>query len=893
MKRIFALLIVVCVNLLAVHALAAPPSANRLDLTAGWTIQSSAKVAATGEQISQPGFDARGWYPTRMPSTVVSALVENKVYPDPYFGINLRSYPGMSYPIGHNFSTTAMDPGSPFAVPWWFRTEFRLSQSAEHHCHLCFDSINYRANVWLNGKLIAPADKARGMYRMFEFDVTGIAKPGEVNALAIQIFPPTRSDLSITFVDWNPMPPDREMGLTRDVYLLSSGPVTVRNTQVVTKLAPEEDAADLTTYTDLRNTTDRSIKGVLRVKFHGGTVYSQEVALPPQSDAQIEIKPSDDNGLHVTHPDLWWPYPLGKQTLYALRAEFVVDGKVSDAQDVRFGIREVTSELDSQGHRLFKINGKPILIRGGGWTQDMLLHFSPKREEQELQYARDMHLNAVRLEGKLMNDHFFETCDRMGILVIAGWCCCSYWERWEAWVADDYAIARESERDQIRRLRNHPCLLTWLYGSDGSPNTQAEAIYLQVLKEERWPNPAVSSASSEVTFGAGLTGVKMTGPYNYVAPNYWLQDKERGGAFGFNTETSPGPAIPEIESLAKMLPKEHLWPIDDYWNYHAGGGAFSDVALYTDALEHRYGKATGLEDYVRKSQLMSYEGERAMFEAFGHNKYAATGVIQWMLNNAWPSIIWHLYDYYLTPGGGYFGAKKACELLHVQYSYHDRSVSVVNSWYRAFPGCRVVAEALDADGKVSFSQKKTLDIASDGVATAFTIPQIAAPSGVYFLQLTLQDHTGKPIDSNFYWLSTRDDVSDWAASNWEHTPITTFADFTGLQSLPKAKVTYTVRMEQHGSERRVHVRLKNVSSHLAFDIRLKLRQAAGGQDIEPVLWEDNYFSLRPGETREITATYSEEATTAEHPVVEVEGWNLRGPGAASLESKPRLDQSTR
>ena len=273
----------------------------------------------------------------------------------------------------------------------------------------------------------------------------------------------------------------------------------------------------------------------------------------------------------------------------------------------------------------------------------------------------------------------------------------------------------------------------------------------------------------------------MSGPYEYVAPNYWLLDRERGGAFGFNTETSPGPAIPELASLREMLPKEHLWPIDEFWNFHAGGGSYRNVNVFTAALEARYGKAKGLEDYVRKSQMMTYEGERAMFEAFGRNKYQATGVVQWMLNNAWPSIIWHLYDYYLRPGGGYFGAKKANEPLHVQYSYDDQSIVVVNSFYRRFESCKVTAKVYNLDLTEKFSKAVSLDVPPDSSTPALTLPPIDGLSKTYFVRLALEDGSGKPASSNFYWLSTQPDVSNWSKGSGRFTPIQTYADLTGLE----------------------------------------------------------------------------------------------------------------
>ena len=145
-----------------------------------------------------------------------------------------------------------------------------------------------------------------------------------------------------------------------------------------------------------------------------------------------------------------------------------------------------------------------------------------------------------------------------------------------------------------------------------------------------------------------------------------------------------------------MLPEADWWPIDSVWTYHAGGGQFATLRTFTDALTARYGAPTGLDDFSEKSQLMTYEGERAMFEAYGRNRYSATGVIQWMLENGWPSMIWHLYDYYLRPGGGYFGAKKALEPVHVMYSYDDRSIAVINQTAQYVWGVRVSAREVEA-----------------------------------------------------------------------------------------------------------------------------------------------------------------------------------------------------
>ncbi len=353
----------------------------------------------------------------------------------------------------------------------------------------------------------------------------------------------------------------------------------------------------------------------------------------------------------------------------------------SDSASTTFGIREVTSELTPQGGRLFRINGRNVLIRGAAWAPDLLFRWSSAKLDADLAYVRDMGLNTIRLEGRIDREELFSKADRLGILVMPGWTCCDAWEKWSNWKSEQYTISAESLRSQIRILRQHPSVFVWLNGSDAPPPAVVEKDYLAILKELDWQNPSVSSASGTATTVTGPSGVKMTGPYEYVPPIYWLTDTKAGGAYGYNTETSPGPAIPPRESLERFIPKEHLWPIDEVWNYHAGKERFTTVNVFTDGLNRRYGTANSLDDYLRKAQAMTYDGERAMFEAYARNKYVSTGVIQWMLDNAWPSLIWHLYDYYLVPSGGYFGTKKACEPVHIQYSYDDNSVAVINGTF--------------------------------------------------------------------------------------------------------------------------------------------------------------------------------------------------------------------
>jgi exo-1,4-beta-D-glucosaminidase len=862
------MLAVICLSLVSCGSSSSEP----LLFSTDWTLRSSAELAEGGETISQPGLETTGWHPIRVPNTVVGALVESGVYQDPYFGMNLRDIPGTTYPIGQNFAMNPMPEDSPFRQSWWYRREFTLPARLEgRSVQLHFDGINYRANVWVNGTRIADSSQVAGAYRRYAFDVTSLLRVGAANAVAVEVFAPEPQDLAFTWVDWNPMPADKDMGLWGEVYLTDSGPLELSDPHVVSQLElPALDRATLSVSVEVRNTTDAPVTGVVRGAIEERR-FEAEVTLAAGERRTLRFTADEYPDLRVEQPRVWWPYRMGAQELYTLAVDADVAGSPSDREVVRFGIQQMSSELTAEGHLLFRVNGRPILVRGGGWAPDMMLRpASRDRLEAQLRYTREMGLNTIRLEGKLETDLFYDIADEYGILLMPGWCCCSHWERWARWDDEDYRVGPASLRDQLLRLRNHPSVLVWLNGSDNPPPADVEQAYLDVEAEVDWSKPILSNATDQPGPVSGPSGVKMRGPYAYVPPSYWLADTAHGGAFGFATEIGPGAAVPPLESLERMLPADHLWPIDEYWNFHAGGGQFRNLTRFTATLEARYGPATSVEDYARKAQALTYEGERAMFEGYGRNKYHSTGVIQWMLNNAWPSMIWHLYDYYLRPGGGYYGTKKACEPVHVQFSYDDRSVVVVNDEQRAHDGLTVTARLLNLDLSEAFASETQVDVPADAVVHVLALPKPEGLSRTHFLMLEATDAAGERASSNFYWLSTQEDVLDWENTEWYYTPTKTHADLTALAELPAT--TLALEMETPGPDGALRVRVSNTGSTLAFQVHLRVEDADTGAEALPVFWSDNYLQLLPGESRTLAATFLRDQAPA-RVTLTAEAWN--------------------
>lgn len=850
---------------------------KRIELSSGWKIQSSSKIEENGTVISQAGFTDSEWYNTSVPRTVFAALVDNGLFKDPYYGMNLREVPGVEYRIGGQYANMEMPENSPYSEPWWYRVEFgSLDVAPDQHISLHFRGINYRANIWMNGKLIADDHTVCGTFRIYEFDITEYLVRDGKNALAVEVTAPKALELGIAWVDWNPTPPDKNMGLWQEVYLTTSGPVQLRLPNVeseIDKVSYRE--ARLSLSCEVKNALPVETKGVLKARITGSEnviSISRPVNIPSRSSLTITFNPEEESGLIIEDPALWWPYRMGEPYLHKLRFSFeLADGSISDEETIEFGIRKITSEIGENENLILSVNGKKVLIQGGGWAPDMLLRVDEKRREAEFRYVKEMGLNTIRLEGKLEDESFISRADKEGIMLIAGWCCCDAWERWDKWGEENRVVSGESLRDQLTRLRWHPSVIMWMNGSDNPPPADIERMYLKIEDEAKWSTPVVSSATAKVSEVSGKTGVKMTGPYDYVPPVYWYEATAVGGARSFNTETGPGPAVPPLEELRTFIPEDRIWPINEYWKFHAGSGIFKDIDRFTNAMNHRYGEAESAEEFTWKSQIMAYEGERAMFEAYVGKRYVSTGVIQWMLNNAWPGIIWHLYSYNLLPAGGYFGTKKATEGIHAQYSYSDRKVLVTNQTMMSHKGLKLTSRVFDLDLKEKFSDEKFVNMEADQVLEALEIPENSNLTSVYFLKLELSTKEGGVLSDNFYWLSSARDTLNYGQTEFYYTPQEGYADFNKLSALPEARLESSMSVKKSDEEDSAEIWVKNTGHTLAFMVRLRVLENAGGREITPVFWEENYFSLLPGESKKVSVQFKR--PEGSEPVLSVDAFN--------------------
>lgn len=846
----------------------APWIVQRLELKHGWRIQSSRTAGEDGSRISTVNYAPSDWYPTTVPSTVLAALVQNQVYREIFFG--------------RNFETI---PTQPFEVPWWYRTAFELPETApDQIVRLRFDGINFRAAVWVNGVKIAASDTTVGAFRRFAFDITPLVRPG-TNGLAVKVTAPKPGEPTLGFVDWNPPSPDRQMGLWRGVTVEVTGPVTVEEPFVQTQVDTATlDQAEVTVSAVVRNHALHPVSGILKGTI-GTVAFEKPIQLATRGGATVTFTSREFPQLRMDRPQLWWTHDLGQPNLYTLDLAFIADGRVSDQRSILFGIRTVSEYINEQGFRGYMLNGKKILVKGGGWTDPLLLNATPEDERAQIEYVRHMNLNAIRMEGFWGRDqHLYDLCDELGILIMVGWSAQWEWDEVFGAPTDDFGgirtpeqmeLVAESWKDQILWLRSHPSIVLWVYASDKLPRPALEQRYLAILKQHDPTRPYLAAAKEQTSAMTGPTRVKMRGPYDYVPPNYWYVDTRAGGAFGFNTESSPGPAIPVLESLKQMIPAESLWPINEIWLYHAARGPFHNLTRYNQAMERRLGNPADLHDYLRKAQYLNYEGIRAMFEAFGAHRHRATGIIQWMLNSSWPKLWWQLFDYYLSPTGGFYGARKANAPVHISYNGGLHGIEVSNSTLAEARSLSAEVAVYDFD--LTPKLMKTVPIPAlpaNQTDHVFPLPTNLKLSKTYFLDLKLRDARRGVISANFYVLSTQSDLLDPDRSTWYVTPQKQYADLTQLNDLPKVRLTVAQEIQASGDRTVIRVALKNPSRGLAFMVHLDLRGGTSNKPVLPVFWDDNYVTLLPGEERAIQGYCYTRDLNGQKPIVMVNGWNV-------------------
>ena len=787
--------------------------------------------------LNQEG--SRDLYDAAVPSTVAGVLMDNGVLPadllesDNYYSVDK----------------------SIFDKKWIYKTSFKAKVNDGQRYDLIFNGLNYYADVFLNGTQIASADTTYGTFIPREYDVTKLL--GAVNNLEVRLGRAQKGDLNMGFVDWNPRPLDESMGITQTVVLRASGAVSIKDVFVIPDLDTDTFAeADLEVRVTLRNNLAEAVEGDIVLDIQDGETCSVPVSLAAGEETIVSLTPEQAANLHIDNPRVWWSHDLGSPELYDLGVEVAVNGTTADSKDVTFGVRKIESRLNEYGYRQFTLNGKDILIKGAGWTDDIFLRDTYESLERQVAYVRDMNMNLIRFEniwGK--DDYIYDLCDKYGVLALVGWSCQWEWENYCGLPEVHHVgcIVQPKEIDlasryfhhQVIRLHNHASVIAWMTGSDCVPIEELERRYLETYAKYDY-RPYISSAKSLYSQLTGWSGSKMAGPYEYVGPDYWYYDQMNGGAFGFNTETGIGPNIPQAESLMKMIPADQLWPLSEIWDKHCttSSTCMNSMDILEKAINNLYGEADGFNDFVRKGHAVDYDATRAMFEAFRANTPVSTGIVQWMLNSAWPSIYWQLYDYYGVPAAAYYATKKACEPIQLIYNYKDNKVYLVNEGLDKGEYTAVVkvydenSNLLEEQAQKTWSEYRKSAVVAD-------LNKFAGKP--HFIALEVSDAEGNFVADNFYCVGAQDNVYDWKNYTWYDTPITSQTDLKFAFNQAEADVQMTIA--QDGDT--YTVTLVNNSPVVSYMNILKAKDA-NGELVVPAYWSDNFITLLPGQTKTLT-----------------------------------------
>lgn len=860
--RVVAILMCCCVFTLKL-------SAQNPIVKLTWKLAPQAEVTADAGQISAAGFKTDNWVKAVVPGTAFYSYVKAGKEADPDYADNIYKVDKAKY-----------------NRPFWYRTEFTVQPLAGKRTWLNFNGINKRAEVFVNGHHIGTI---KGLMARGRYDVTDILNKSGANAVAVLVVPP-RDDPehnhplanweSPTYIcagswDWMPAVPGLDSGITDSVTVTTTRSVSVQDPWVRTNLVSKQ-LANLTINTHLVNPTSKTVSGHLNITIMPGNLHitGPQISLAPGATV-VNYDQKDFAQLSIKNPKLWWPNGYGgkadgTQYLYTCAVSFAEDGKgLSDQVIKSFGIRKVTSDTTAlKGPMRVYINDVPVLLKGGNWgMSDYMLKVRGKDYEPRIRFHKEMNYNAIRnWTGEVTDEAFYDYCDKYGIMV---------WD--DFWLnnmggIDSVGMFKANAIEKVKKFRDHPSIVIWCGANEGAPGGNPHGDLSKAIMDAIAENdgtdklylPRSNAGVNNPNFSIHGTSRILSGSGNWANtdPKTYFTDPHNGylfskDSYGMRSELGSATFV-NVESFKKFMPpdywkaptekdmdsKTNMWARHYFCNDGALGGG-SAPAHYIHTINTSYGEATSLEDFCKKAQMLNVETLKAMYEAWNDHMWNdASGMLIWMSQSAYPTMIWQTYDYYYDLTGAYFGSKMACEPVHIQWNPATNSVKVINNRPYDIQGLKAEAQVFNSDGSLVSTYTKTakVDIKPTSAKEAFLVfdsKNSPALSDVHFLKLKLTDAKGKLVSENFYWIGN------------------TYLDYTALNKLPHAGASLTasaakLQTAANGVNKVLSYTVSNKAKKtVAFGIRAQLLNNKG-QQILPAIFDDGYFTLMPGETKKLT-----------------------------------------
>ena len=822
------------------------PTDDEICLSGGnWKLTRSSFTDAEGSEISSEGFDDAGWLTATVPGTVLSSYINLGAVPEPNYADNI-------FHISDSY----------FWSDFWYRNEFEIAEGfMDGKTWLEFDGINWKAEIYLNGQYLGRID---GAFTRGRFDISKTARPGR-NTLAVRIIK-NRNAGSVkeknendtgrnggmlgydnpTFHasigwDWISTVRGRNIGIWNDVRVVSEGLVSLDSPYVLTQLPlPDTTSAVLTPEVIAKNNSDEPVSGVLKGMI-GDIAFEQNVTLAPGEERIVRFDPETYPQLKVENPRLWWPNGYGKPELYSASFSFEIDGAESDRTDFNVGIRQVdTKEIDEVLH--IYINGRRFIGRGGNWGfSENNLTYRAREYDIAVAYHADMNFNIMRnWVGQTGDMELYQACDRHGIMV--------WQDFWLANPADgpdpaDNEMFLANAEDLVKRIRQYPSIVIYCGRNEGFPPAEIEAGLRKTVGE--WhPDMTYIPSSAD-------GGVSGHGPYRALTHKGYFT--YRKGNTKFHSERGM-PSVLTYESMLRTFAPEALEPKSILWGQHdyTLNGA-QRASTFNEIIENGYGPAKDVKEFSEHAQFVNYDGYKGMFESRSINR---KGLLLWMSHPAWPSMTWQTYDWYFEPNGSYFGCKKGAEPLHIQWNPAENVIEVVNYNGGDRTGLKAHALIMNMDGTVKWTREAVVDSKEDSTLKCFEIEFAEDLSDVHFIKLYLTKD-GKTLSDNFY-INGKE-----------------YGNHQAMKQMAKADVRSDVKFcKGEDGVWTGTVTLENRSSVPAIMIRLNVVGRRDGEQILPMFYGDNYFSLMPGEVKEVSLKWYEADTRGNRPRVRITGYNL-------------------
>ena len=846
-----------------------------------WRLQRASEVAARGAEIASPDFDASSWTVATVPATVLMSYVNAGALPHPNYDDNLLG-------VSESF----------FNSNFWYRRVFQVPQEMRgQRVFLNFDGINWKADIWLNGRKI---DRIEGAFMRGVTDVTKFLREGD-NVLAVEIEKcanpggaKLKNEQTTDFNggilgadnptfhatvgwDWISTIRGRDIGIWNDVYLTATpNEVTLSDPVVSSKVGINgtDTTATIFPAVVVKNNAEKPLTGVLK-GWVGDITFEKTVSLAANEERQIDFDAADFPQLREQKLKLWWPNGYGEPHLYDAGFSFStplqevnenLPSLLGEGQGERLstvngqsivnykaGIREMTyAEVDTR-LQIF-INGQRFVPLGGNWGfSENNLCYRGREYDAAVRYHREMNLNTIRnWVGQTGDREFYEACDRHGIMV---------WQ--DFWLAnpvdgpnpDDEKMFLQNARDYVLRIRQHPSIMLYCGRNEGYPPKTIDDGLRQLVSEltggnTQHPTPNTYHPTPILYISSSADdGVSGHGPY-WAIPAKEYFEKQTGK---LHTERGM-PNMMTYEGLSRTLRPEHLWPQNEFWGQHdfTQQGA-QRGASFNSLISKGFGEPKDACEFTTLAQWQNYDGYRAMYESTNHDRQ---GLLIWMSHPTWPSMVWQTYDYYFEPTAAYFGVKKACEPLHVQWNALTDSVEIVNRTAAEQRNLVVEVQLFNKNGREMACEDHIVSVKPDETLAALPIPSLSrllADEKVGFLRLRLTNSEGNAV------LSENTYVCGSETGNYQV-----------LKSLPQA----TLKVEKTAlSPTKFLVTLRNDSPHPALMLRLNLK-ADDGEQILPVIYSDNYFHLMPGEQQTVSIEWNERDARGRQAVVEVSGYNV-------------------